>query len=505
MIERSNAFGTPTGHRNLERLLDKDRQSFTKQDLLKFIVDNEIQLLNFRFIAGDGRIKTFSFVTSDWSHLDRVLSTGERVDGSSLFRTVDAGSSDLYIVPRYTSAFVNPFSSIPAVDVLCSFFTHDGTPLPNDPEFMVRKAQQSLKDATGFEMETLAELEYYLVTEPDHLFPACAQKGYGESQPFGRWEQIRTEAMVLLGQMGFSLKYGHSEVGQVSDQGRELFQHEIEFNLMPPNRSADAVVVARWVLRMLAKQHGLSVTFSPKLVSGHAGSGLHIHTRLVKDGKSVIGTQDGLTDVAHRVLAGYLEMAPAITAFGNPSPVSFLRLVPNQEAPVYICWGKKNRSALIRVPLGWNGVKDMARLANPQDPNSSIPEFENQTLEVRSPDGAADSHLLHASLVVAARRGLQNPDALELANSLYVGSNIFKGEDAQAIRDRLPKLPMSCGEAAVALNHQRKHFEVDNVFTPATIDGVISLLNSFEADEAGLRSTDARQMAEIVERYLHCS
>ena len=120
--------------------LEKLPSEFTKMDLIKFIEENKIRVVNFRYVGGDGRLKTLNFIINSKTQLDRLLSTGERVDGSSLFSYMDSASSDLYVIPRYKTAFVNPFSEIPALDILCSYYTYEGVPLPSSPENIIRKA-----------------------------------------------------------------------------------------------------------------------------------------------------------------------------------------------------------------------------------------------------------------------------------------------------------------------------------------------------------------------------
>ena len=115
-------------------------EEFTKANLIKFMENNNIRMVNFRYVAGDGRLKTLSFPITCKAKLDRLLSTGERVDGSSVFSFVDAASSDLYVIPRYRTAYVNPFSQVPAVDILCSFYTSEGKLLPSSPENILRRA-----------------------------------------------------------------------------------------------------------------------------------------------------------------------------------------------------------------------------------------------------------------------------------------------------------------------------------------------------------------------------
>ena len=146
----------------IAQYLEKAPQDFTKKDLIKFIEANKIEKVNFRYVGGDGRLKTLNCVINNRAQLDRLLSMGERVDGSSLFSYVDEASSDLYVIPRYKTAFVNPFCHIPTMDILCSYYTREGVRLPDSPENILRKAHEVLKDTTGLSFEAMGELEYYV-------------------------------------------------------------------------------------------------------------------------------------------------------------------------------------------------------------------------------------------------------------------------------------------------------------------------------------------------------
>ena len=110
----------------LVQFLQKEQKEFTKADIIKYVTENQIEMINFRYVGADGRLKTLNFIISSLEHLDSILTYGERVDGSSLFPYIEAGSSDLYVIPRYRTAFLNPFSEIPALDILCSYYTKDG-------------------------------------------------------------------------------------------------------------------------------------------------------------------------------------------------------------------------------------------------------------------------------------------------------------------------------------------------------------------------------------------
>ena len=488
----------------IARYLDKLPEEFTKRDLIKFIEENGIEMVNFRYIAGDDRLKTLNFVINSKADLDRLLSTGERADGSSLFSYIDAGSSDVYVIPRYKTAFVNPFTSIPTVDILCSYYTKEGTPLPSSPENIIRKAHEALKNSTGFGFEAMGELEYYVFADRQDLYPTTVQKGYHESPPFSKWEQLRCEAMHAVAQAGGKIKYGHSEVGNIREEDREMEQNEIEFLPVPVEDAADQMVIAKWMLRMIGYKYGLTVSFAPKIVVGHAGSGLHIHTKLVKDGKSVMIEGDRLSDAARKAIAGYLSLAPSLTAFGNTVPVSYLRLVPHQEAPTNICWGDRNRSVLVRVPLGWLGAENMAKDANPREKGEESLSGDSQTVEFRCSDGSANLYLLLAGLTVAARHGLEMPDALDVAEKLYVDVNIFDDEH-KAVQEKLPQLPASCWESADHLLRDRAIYEKDGVFPAAAVDGIAQNLKAYDDKDLSERLYGKEdEIRKLVEKHLHC-
>ncbi|MCK5202045.1 MAG: hypothetical protein KAR21_27020, partial [Spirochaetales bacterium] len=275
----------------------------------------------------------------------------------------------------------------------------------SSPENVVKKAHMFLKDTTDMTLEALGELEFYLFSPLDKIYPITQQKGYHESHPFSKWESIRLEAMKYICEAGGKIKYGHAEVGNIIQNNKEMVQHEIEFLPVPIEEAADQLVVAKWILREVAYKHGLTISFAPKIMAGHAGNGFHIHSRLVKNNRNVLVDNDKLNPTAMKLIAGYLELSPSLSAFGNTVPTSYLRLVSNQEVPTRICWGEKNRNALVRVPLGWLGVENMIKNANPDEPDFEDNSMSKQTIELRSPDGSANIHYLLAGMAVAARYG----------------------------------------------------------------------------------------------------
>lgn len=488
----------------LVQYLNKPAKDFTKSDLIKYIEDHNIEMVNFRYDAGDGRLKTLNFVINNRRHLDTILSQGERVDGSSLFKFIEAGSSDLYVVPRYRTAFLNPFNETPTLDILCSYYNKDGDPLASAPENIIRKAHQVLKEKTGYSFQTMGELEYYVISEKQPLFTATDQRGYHESTPFVKWEEFRNDAMIAIAQSGGVLKYSHSEVGNFHIDNLEYEQNEIEFMPVDVEDAADQLVVAKWIMRSLAQKHGVTITFAPKITTGKAGSGMHFHTKLVKDGKNIMVHDGQLSDPARKAIAGYLDLAPSLTAFGNTNPTSYFRLVPHQEAPTNICWGDRNRSVLVRVPLGWTGKHNMINDANPNEPPHDVDFSDVQTVEFRCPDGSADVYLTLAGLTVAARHGLEMKDALKYAEETYVDVNIFAEEHKDKVA-KLKQLPISCWESAQRLLDQKDHYMKYDVFPLSLIEGTAKMLQSYNDEH--LRENiqhDQGKIMKLVNQFFHC-
>jgi glutamine synthetase len=175
----------------LVQYLNKPAEEFTRQDIIKYIEDNNIEMINFRYVGWDGRLKTLNFIINSRQHLETLLTMGERVDGSSLFSFIEAVSSDLYVIPKYRTAFLNPFTEIPTLDIICSYFNKDGEPLESSPEYILRKADKALKEKTGFELQAMGELEYYIISPKENLYKAFAHRSHAGHCPGRRSDQIR--------------------------------------------------------------------------------------------------------------------------------------------------------------------------------------------------------------------------------------------------------------------------------------------------------------------------
>lgn len=433
-------------------------KNLQRSDLLNFINQNHIKRITFLYTAGDGRLKQLIVPVNSMNYAERILAAGERVDGSSLFKgMVGTSSSDLYVVPVYASAFIDPFDD-KSICFLCRFLDKDEKLAAFCPDNILMRAARDLKQKHNYDLWALGELEFYLIGEQEEeLYPMPVQAGYHESGPFSRYLDVVKEILEIISDITAHVKYGHAEVGtikQVDSQnqiidGKYAEQFEVEFLPAPIEWAADYLSLAKYIVRNVAAQYDLVATFAPKLESGYAGTGLHFHVELLRDNNNVMTNADGeLSSVAKQAIGGLLRFAPSLTAFGNTIAASHLRLVPGQESPTRLFWSDFNRSALIRVPLGWRHGEDMASVINHRLKDKYISPFKRQTVELRSADGSAFVHLLLAGLTMAISYGLDHGEvSLKLANKRYVGP------ETKAVDD-IPELPPSCYQSAQYLKEE---------------------------------------------------
>lgn len=463
-------------------IVDKPREEFSRKDLIRVIEEKQIERITFHYTGLDGKLKELRIPVANRRQAEAILANGERVDGSSLFKgLVDVGLSDLYVVPLYKTAFLNPFSRT-SLDFICRYMTRRGELAPFAPDNILHKAAQHFRESTGCQLYALGELEFFLLSESDnYIYMTPKQRGYHASAPFVKTSRIVNEMVHHITQITGAVKYAHSEVGSVDSLPSDLSeiadkqaeQAEIEFLPRPVEDAADHLVLARWIIRSVASKYHSVATFAPKLEEGNAGNGMHIHMEIVKDGENIMAGDGGLTPKAKKLIGGLCTYADSLTAFGNTVASSYLRLVPNQEAPTRICWSDANRSTLIRVPLGWARVDNLAQHINPQQVELYHEPEVRQTVELRSPDGSALCHLLLAGITMAAEWGLTHPEALDIAEEVYVTGNIF---DDPELLDVLPMLPSSCVQSARILQEKRDLYERGAIFPPSVIDYMIKLL-----------------------------
>lgn len=446
----------------LERLLGKPSNQWTVDDLIEFVRSRHIRLVSLMHIGGDGWLKTLDFVPRDWMHLQDILTAGERADGSSLFGMmgIPTGKSDIVLRPRISSAFLNPFSPVPTLALMCGHFGQDGMPLPESPDTILRYAYERARSETGAELNALGEVEYFLGKPADEaVHYGTDDRGYHATSPFVYGEELRREAMVTLAEMGVPIKYAHSEVGYIEATEEKPMvweQHEVELALQPLPEAAEAVALTMWVLRNLSRRHGYHCSFDPIVREGHAGSGMHFHVSPVIEGEHRGGfVKEGELDApAKWLIAGLTQVGGALMAFGNRDKSSYVRLTQGKEAPNTVTWGQFNRKALIRLPI-------VARDAGGR-------AVSPPTVEFRLPDGSAHPHLLLAGIAqgFVSGYGLDDVDARLEATKVERSD---AGEVAASV-------PRSMTAVADELREHRELLEQGSVFPPNVIDGVAKQL-----------------------------
>ena len=469
--------------------------SIEKEDIVKFVSEKGIKILNLCHVPEDGRLKTLSFAVSDEKRVYEILEFGERIDGSCLFSCIDPDMSDIYIMPKLDTAFLNPFYATPTLTILCTYLDENGNPLDIAPENILLKAKKKLLSSTGIALNALAELEFYIIyrQETENIFPGVPERNYQESSPFTKFEHLRNEILVTLADVGIATKYGHAEAGEVlGKDGTVMEQHEIEFLPQDLVRMAETVAIAKWAIRNICAKHGVSVSFSPKVALEHAGNGMHIHLCGLRNGRNIIiGPNGNLSLEAKKMIGGILKLAPSLTAFANPLPVSYLRIASHQEAPLHVCWGTRNRSALIRIPLWWNFKTEKTMKAE-ADPCRC-------TFEFRAPDPSANAYLLLAGIATAVEYGLRNSEeTLRIAEESHVEKTVKKGR-------KFRLMPRSCSESAEKLERDRRRYEADGVFPKTMIDATVKRLKSHkDATLLQKLKSNPQKAEELLLKYLHC-
>lgn len=559
--------------RPLVRRLGKLPAAWQRRDLVDFCLADGIRVVNFRYASFDGKLRELRLPVSSRAYLDRILAAGERVDGSSLFHGLFAtGQSDLYVVPVYRWAFLDPWAS-DELHVVCRFADAHGAPCALTPDNLLASLAAQLRADTGLALHALAELELYLILErADHRFTGRSQRNYHQSAPYLHGRAIADEILRQAAAISGCVKYAHGEVGYIDQlasgdpelDGRRVEQYEIELDLAPIEDLGCWLGVLRWLVRAVAARHGASATFVPKLDEGMAGSGMHVHLALLEPGPAVrpaapsesayrrpvaardrertrtTGGADGepggtvaghgpasdpatategvnrmragdgsLSPAALGLVGGLLRHAPALTAFGNTVAGSYLRLVPNQEAPTRLSWGRRDRSALIRVPLDFATANRLDRVMNPGEEGPYPEGLARPTVEIRSPDGSAFPQLLLAGLTAAILDGLTDPGAVELARLAEAGGDGTAGSAAGAPATEgattgLGRLPRSAVEAGEFLAAARGFWERQG-FAPALLDRVIAQLSAEADDDLAdrLRRLPAAERLAESRRLMH--
>ncbi len=389
----------------------------TKEDVLKVVKEKQVSFIQFWFTDVLGVLKVFS-ITPD--ELEMGLEEGMGFDGSSIAGFCRIEESDMIAMPDPTTFQIIPWrpSDRPVARMICDIQNPDGTPYEGDPRYVLKRALKKATDQ-GYTFYVGPELEFFYFAS-DKTPEFLDAGGYFDGLPVDRATDLRRQTIFALQDIGIKVEYSHHEVAPS--------QHEIDLRYDDALRMADKVMTYRTAVKEIARQNGVYATFMPKPIFGQNGSGMHVHQSLFKGERNAFfDAKDKyhLSKLAKQYIAGILTHAPEITAVCNQWVNSYKRLVPGYEAPVYVSWARRNRSAMVRVPMYKPGKEKATRM------------------EFRSPDPACNPYLAFAVMLAAGLKGIENnyklPDPIE--------ADIFEMDEKARAEAGITSLPGSLYEA----------------------------------------------------------
>lgn len=359
--------------------------------VIRALDEHNVGYIRLFFVDVLGHLKGMSITRSE---IDAVLESGQGFDGSSIEGYVRIEESDLMAIPDPTTLRIIPWdvNGQKIALIFCDIQTPDGKPYEGDPRQVLRRATQRASER-GLTFNCGPEMEYFYFRDSNGT-EFLDRDGYFDYSTVDEGTKLRKKAVVALEKLGIQVECSHHEVAPSS--------HEIDLKYQNALRMADFAMLYRFVVKELALQDGAYASFMPKPVFGINGSGMHVHMSLFKEGKNLFfdgNDPDYLSREARRFTAGILDWVREMTLVTNQWVNSYKRLVVGYEAPVYISWGRKNRSSLIRVPMYRAGKEKATRI------------------ELRSPDPACNPYLAFACMLSAGLDGIDRqldlPDPFE--------------------------------------------------------------------------------------------
>ena len=368
------------GPRALKRAPEEESRRRLCEDVLERADRQQVQIVNLWFTDILGQLKSFGVPRHQ---LEEALYEGLGFDGSSVEGFARIYESDLLAVPDPSTFAILPWQvdGQVACRLICDVLYPDGRAYPGDPRWVLRKNIEKL-ERVGRTFYTGPELEYFYVKGP-HDPTLLDDAGYFDLVDDDLGTELRQKTMAALQHMGVTVECGHHEVAPS--------QHEIDLKYTDGLTMADQVMTYRFLVREVARRAGVHATFMPKPIFGENGSGMHVHQSVFENGRNLFyekGAPYFLSKFARGYIAGILKHAREIVAVTNQWVNSYKRLVPGYEAPAYLAWGQKNRSALVRVPMYKPGHEKATRI------------------EVRFPDPAANPYLAFSVLLAAGMAGV---------------------------------------------------------------------------------------------------
>jgi glutamine synthetase len=390
----------------------------TADDVKALVQERDIRFIRLWFTDVLGQLKSFSINSSE---LDDAFEGGMGFDGSSITGFNAIEESDMIALPDPSTFAVLPWR--PTEDgvgrMFCDIQTPERTPYEGDPRHVLRRALERAT-AMGFDDFMVGpELEYFYFRDARSTEP-LDQGGYFDLTTLDAGSDLRRETIFALEQLGIHVEYSHHEVGPS--------QHEIDMRYAPALKMADDCMTYRLTVKECAMKYGLHATFMPKPLFGENGSGMHTHMSLFRGGHNAFFDGDDqyfLSDIGKAFIAGQLRHAREISSIFAQWVNSYKRLVPGYEAPTYVAWSRRNRSALVRVPLYHPGKEQATRM------------------ELRCPDPACNPYLTFAVLLQAGLEGVEH--GYELPEPME--KNLYHLTPDERRRLGIEQLPATLGEA----------------------------------------------------------
>lgn len=398
----------------------------TKEEVLKMAEEQEVELVDLQFTDYLGVLKS---VTIPVRKLQDTLENGCWFDGSSVEGFARICESDMFLVPDPATYALVPWRNIDGATarLICDVYRADGEPFEGDPRYILK---QVLKEAAemGYICNTGPEYEFFMFPKDEDGTILFESKGNGYYFTLAMDESydIRKDIVAALQNFGMEVEASHYEVGEK--------QHEIDFKYADALTTADNAISLKYTVKNIANLYRYHATFMPKPKYGMNGSGMHTHFSLADKatGKNLFyDAKDdyNLSKIAYQFIAGMLKYVKEITGIISPTVNSYKRLTPGFEAPCYICWARKNRSALIRVPAVRSGAKEATRI------------------ELRCPDPSNNPYLAFSAMLKAGlqgiKEGLEPPKAVE--------EDVFEFDDNELKQYYIDFLPADLKKAINAM------------------------------------------------------
>jgi len=454
------------------------------REVLEFAKKNKVQIVDLKFIDLIGTWQHFSIPVNELT--EGLFKDGSGMDGSSIRGWKAINNSDMLVVPDPATACLDPFCSVPTLSLIgnvvdpISRETYD-----RDPRFVAQKAEKHLQSTKigdisywGPEAEFFifdqarydqtSHSGYYYIDSEEGVWNMGQEgfnlggkirhkEGYFPVSPTDTMQDIRSEMILEMEKVGIEIEKHHHEVATAG-------QAEIDFRFDSLVRTADKMMMYKYITKNVARRHGKTVTFMPKPIFGDNGSGMHTHQSIWKEGKPLFAGKEyaGVSQTCLHYIGGILKHAPALAAFTNPCTNSYKRLTPGFEAPVLLAYSSRNRSAGIRIPM-------------------YSPSPKAKRIEVRFPDPACNPYLSFAAMLMAGLDGIEN----KINPGEPAEKDLYDLEPKEAAKIRT--MPGSLDEALNNLENDHHFLLKGGVFSEDLIDTWISYKRSKEVDTMRLR------------------